>query len=326
MTISLALRDHPSISQKRKKQVKKAARQMGYHPNAMATALAYRRWSKSPHSSATTLAWLNFWPDPRAQRTVPLFQAFWSGAVEAAEALGYRIEEFDYHRDLTPTRLKNIYVARGIQGIILPPQRPPVQRTNFDFDWSRFAAVRIGQTVPYPLVHMVTPAQASNMMLAFQTIREKGYARIGHVSSLTIARYAYFDAGFLKAQAFVPKHYHVPMLLLDDEPQPTEQTLSKIDRWMKKHHPDAILSPERNLKQLIEAAGYRVPEDVGLAATSVKNSDADAGIFEQPEEVGSTAVKTLVSLLQRGEFGIPKLPHDIMVRGIWEDGKTLPPR
>ena len=80
------------------------------------------------------------------------------------------------------------------------------------------------------------------------------------------------------------------------------------------------------MKQLLSAAGYRVPDDVSLAATSVKNSDADSGIFEQPGEVGATAVKTLVALLQRGEVGIPNLPHDIMVRGVWEDGKTLPAR
>ena len=102
--------------------------------------------------------------------------------------------------------------------------------------------------------------------------------------------------------------------------------LEKIDVWMRRNRPDAILSTESNMKALLAAVGYRVPEDVGLAATSVSNSDADAGTFENPEEVGRTAVNTLVGLLQRNELGLPEFPLDILVRGRWVDGSTLPDR
>ncbi|HEX7469541.1 MAG TPA: helix-turn-helix domain-containing protein, partial [Verrucomicrobiae bacterium] len=39
-TISLALRNHPGISEKRREQVKKAAKEMGYVPDPHLAALA----------------------------------------------------------------------------------------------------------------------------------------------------------------------------------------------------------------------------------------------------------------------------------------------
>jgi DNA-binding LacI/PurR family transcriptional regulator len=275
-----------------------------------------------------SLAWLNFWPKPEELRKVPLFRANWEGAVAAAERLGYRIEEFvcGGETGFTPQRLKSILEAQGIQGILLPPQRPPVPAGAFDFDWRDFAAVRIGHTVTHPSVHVVTHSQASDTLLACRMIREKGYKRIGHLTSETLDCYAFFEAGFLKSQLASAPEDRIPLLVLENNPEPNERVLKQIDDWMKRHRPDAILSTEGNIVGLLNAAGYRVPEDVAVAASSVRNSDADAGIFENPEEVGRAAVKTLISQLQRHELGIPEFPQDILVHGIWENGRTLPPK
>lgn len=39
-TVSMSMRDDPRITEVRRQQVKETAREMGYRPNAMATALA----------------------------------------------------------------------------------------------------------------------------------------------------------------------------------------------------------------------------------------------------------------------------------------------
>lgn len=41
--VSLAWKNHPSISEVRRKQIHAAAERLGYRPNAMATALAHHR-------------------------------------------------------------------------------------------------------------------------------------------------------------------------------------------------------------------------------------------------------------------------------------------
>jgi LacI family transcriptional regulator len=94
----------------------------------------------------------------------------------------------------------------------------------------------------------------------------------------------------------------------------------------KKNRPDAILGTETNIRHLLIEADYRVPEDVAVAAVSLGISDVDAGIVEDAEEVGCAAVKTLIALIQRGEFGIPEHRHNVLVRGKWQDGASLPDR
>src|SRR5438067_417076 len=46
--------------------------------------------------------------------------------------LGYCVEKFLCDR-LRPTRLKRILAARGIQGVLLLPQRPAIAQETYDF-------------------------------------------------------------------------------------------------------------------------------------------------------------------------------------------------
>jgi DNA-binding LacI/PurR family transcriptional regulator len=323
--VSLALRNSRQIPESRRLEIQEAARRLGYTPNAAAISLSHFKRSSRSVPIQAELAWLNFWPEPKRLRSIPLFEANWRGAMEAGQTLGYQLQEFDCDKGMPPDRLKNILVARGVQGILLPPQRPSVPREQFDFDWSAFAAVRIGNSVIYPAAHLVSHSQARDALFAFNKIQEKGYRRIGHITSMSIRSFGLFDGGILKAQFMGEKEDRVPMLVLKDWAASTDdEVLKKIDAWMKLHRPDAILSTEGNIKALMNAAGYSVPGDVALAATSVSNGDVDSGIFENPEEVGRTAVKNLVALIQRNEVGIPEYPQEILVRGKWVDGKCLP--
>jgi DNA-binding LacI/PurR family transcriptional regulator len=171
---------------------------------------------------------------------------------------------------------------------------------------------------------MVSHSQTRDAFMACLKILEKGYRRIGYITAETICTFGLFDAGYLKAQALLPEEDRVPLLVLKEWSQPTRKVLKEIDSWVKRYRPDAVFSTEGNVKALLTAAGYQVPRDLGLATTSVTNGDVDAGICENPEEAGATAVKNLVGLIQRNEMGIPEFPHEILVRGTWVDGSCLP--
>jgi hypothetical protein len=69
-----------------------------------------------------------------------------------------------------------------------------------------------------------------------------------------------------------------------------------------------------------------VPDDVGLAALSVLDGDADAGIYQNPEEIGRVALLFVISLIHDNEHGVPPIFRQIVVEGKWADGKTLPAR
>src|SRR5205823_5144385 len=92
VTVSLALRNSPKISEARRAQIKKVAEEMGYRPNAMAAALAHFKQSSKTHPVQAGLAWLNFWPNPKKLRSYAEFDRYWIGAQAAAEKLGYHLE------------------------------------------------------------------------------------------------------------------------------------------------------------------------------------------------------------------------------------------
>ena len=66
--VSLALRNHPSISEKRREQVKKKAAEMGYVPDPHLAALAAHRRTISPSQIRSAIAWINHWEQPEQLR------------------------------------------------------------------------------------------------------------------------------------------------------------------------------------------------------------------------------------------------------------------
>ena len=99
-----------------------------------------------------------------------------------------------------------------------------------------------------------------------------------------------------------------------------------MTRWLKREKPDAILSEHPRMYDLLTKCGLRVPEDIGLATTTVLDGNADAGIDQHPEEIGRVAVLQLLSLIHDNDCGIPRIPREILVQGTWVDGLTLPLR
>jgi DNA-binding LacI/PurR family transcriptional regulator len=77
---------------------------------------------------------------------------------------------------------------------------------------------------------------------------------------------------------------------------------------------------------MLEKLGYRVPEDIGLAATSILDGNADAGIDQNSEEIGRAAFETLLSLLNHNQYGIPDIVREVVITGSWVDGTSLPQR
>ena len=95
---------------------------------------------------------------------------------------------------------------------------------------------------------------------------------------------------------------------------------------MKKNRLDAILADLAETRTMLDQLGYRVPEDIGLASTSILDGNADAGIDQNSEEIGKAAMETLISLLNHNQYGIPKIVREVLITGSWVDGSTLPPR
>lgn len=322
VTVSLALRNHPRISKEVREKVQRKADELGYQPDPMLSALAQYRKGKTTASITAAIAWINAWKPAEKLRSYKEFDAYWEGASKAAAKFGYRLEEFRLGEGFTPERLNQILTARGINGILLPPQKPHPDWNGFP--WEKYSVVRFGRSLKHPETHVVSSDQVANTMLAFHKILERGYLRIGFVTCEAdlLAKGHLFEAGYLMAQRAVPEKQRLPICGIGDGPRTGR--VKAVSAWIKKYRPDAIFTDLGDIRDILKRAGVRVPEDIGLAVTTLLDSNIDAGIDQHPEEIGRVGFLMLNSLINDGARGLPPIFRQNLVEGTWVDGSMLP--
>ncbi|HZI33630.1 MAG TPA: hypothetical protein VFF11_14915, partial [Candidatus Binatia bacterium] len=74
---------------------------------------------------------------------------------------------------------------------------------------------------------------------------------------------------------------------------------------------------------LLSEIGLKVSEDVSLAALSVLDGNADAGIDQNSFAIGK-AVRMLISLINQNECCIPVACRELLIKGRWVNRHALP--
>lgn len=324
VTVSLALRNHKSIPEHHRFQIHAKAEEMGYTRNAAATALAYFRNSKRERLVNQRIAWLNFWESPEELRSFGEFNAYWNGAREEAEKLGYRLEEFVCKRDPAAiNQLALLLLNKGIEGLLIPPHR--FLKNIEGFPWEKFSAVRLGRGIPLLKLHVVSAHQVFDTMLAYRKLKELGYQRIGFISGCSFQWGGHFQGGYIMARQSLGDTESLPILDFDEILDQKDRQ-ENLERWLKNFMPDAIISDVEAIPEMLEVAGYKIPEKIAFATLSHLDGRSDSGIKQNSREVGRVAILTLVSLLHDGERGIPKTMREILVHGEWVQGKMVQDR
>jgi len=316
--VSLALRNSHEVSKETCERIQRIAHEMGYQPNPLAAGLAqFKRDSRSIPIQAA-LGWLNFWSDPKTLRGYSEFEHHWQGATDAAEKHGYHLEEFCCMNLMPVSRLEKILLARGINGLLVPPGRVPPEMA--DFPWDKFSVVRLSRPEQELRFHAVMSDQLANAMLAFEKTREKGYQRIGYIGRLYGPRL--YTPGYLWAQSFVPEELRLPPLFLADGKD--EENQCAFTAWVEENKPDAIITEWAQLTPMLQKVGLRVPEDVGVAALNIFDMPFGAGINPNPDEIGRVGVLAAISFINDQARGIPTIQREVLVKGDWVDGASLP--
>lgn len=326
VTVSKALRDDRKISLETRRQIQELARKLNYRPDPLLRALAEYRHDRRAKAFQATLAWLDFYPQPREMERVLDFRRYRDGAFARADELGYKLEVIaPTQNQLGPEALQRILRARGIQGILLPPQ--PQADTVLACEFGEFSVVTFGFSLKRPQFHVITNHQFYSSALGVRTLRDYGYRRIAlMLSRQTDERSQHsFLGGFLAEQVRWPVAERVPHIVFDEKER-DERDVRPYLAWIRRHKPDAILTSSLpGTRALLKLAGLRVPDDVALAGTAVQ-AGVHAGINQNSFEIGRVAVDTLVSLLYRNECGAPAIARRILVDGFWQDGPTAPVR
>ena len=327
VTVSRALHDDTSISRGRREEIRRLAEEMGYVPDpSLASLAAYRHRRRQADAVRGCVALLNAWYEPERLRRLRWFKGCWRGASETARKSGYRLEEIHWPPSRPASRLNQILLTRGVQGLLIPsPQR---MEPCGPLDWNRFSVVRLSAASRDIDFHIVTSDGFRAIQMALHRVHERGYRRIGLLLNrdFDAALGGNFYGGFLAAQNLLSLAALPPFLVGDDAfPARRAETAAALRAWLREYRPDALLASEPWVPDLLAELGLRIPDDLAVAGTNVDDLPLiDSGILPDTAAIGRIAMETLAAQIALGARGIPAAPCRILVKCTWRDGSSLP--
>jgi len=333
-TVSLALRNHPSIPLPTRQRIQTLAHNLSYRPDPGLCALMAYRNSATMRKITSTITYLTNWTTRWGWRDVPAHGEFHQGASRRAEQLGYRLEHFwfgDYAH--CPERLGRVLETRGIRGLVLASHASGSLAVN-GLNWNALSTVKI-DTFPVELpFDYVTNDQRRILQLMLRRALALGYRRIGVVLPRrwdTAAELAW-SAGVYAIQARLEVADRVPTLFYETSPtanSPIEMVVPTevLGRWLAEHHPDAIIGYGDYVLPALRRLGCDVPGTIGFADVLLQpGATTAAGMHQNCRRVGEVAVERLAQLLMHNITGAPTVPVATLVEGTWQHGNTLPAR
>lgn len=325
-TVSLALRNHPSLPADTRARIQKLAATHGYRQDPVVSTLMAQLRKTRATRGGECIAYFTTWDTANGWRASDNENNFFVGACERAEKLGYEIEHI-WAREpgMTTARLSKILYTRSIRGIVLAPFANP--RSHLTMDWKHFATAAISHTLVRPLVNRASHAHYNGMFLALRHLRHHGYRRIGFATRLEQSERVAnaWLAALLVYQQTIPAENRIRPLL---SPVTVHQVMDKaaFHAWVRAEKPDVVVSNLSDVLEILVESGLRVPEDIGFASIDLTNPRQPwSGIDQQAKEVGAATVDLVVTQLQNNEFGLPKHPKTMNIDGIWREGNTLLP-
>lgn len=325
VTVSLALREHPSIPKETRARIQKIAQEVGYRPDpALSALMSYRRGAKPPKFQAT-LAWINCYRNDEENTPAGTKYPYFIGAKERAQQLGYSLEVFRLaDLDMRFDRLSNVLYARNIRGVLFAPlPRSVAHISALNFKWERFSSIAFGFSLARPKLHVICHAQYRSARLAARKLRSLGYHRIGFAfhDNFVERTDGNFLAGYLFEQTHWPLKNRIPPLILKQERTPGRNN-QLCREWFDQYKPDAIFSPECwRFRQLLSPEELR---HCGLAHPDLGEEPEWAGIVQNNRMIGAQAVDEVVAMMHTDQRGVPASPKNILISGYWQDGPSAP--
>lgn len=318
-TVSMALRNHPRIPDGTKNRILKIAKDLGYTPDPMLSALAIYRDSRRPQTFHGTLGWLFDSSQNFDWRKSDHYTRYFQGAKKRAAENGFQLESFDVNTCAgIHQRLRTTFRARNITGLLICPH--PGGYAGIDFPWAEFSLMTFGYSVTTPVLHAVASAHYRNTRRAMRELFTRGYRRPGLIlgcdKGLTMDGSIY-AAYMLEQKLQIDGILVPPFFDLEKDP-------SAFLRWIQKYKIDVILTTHY-LVPLIKRTGFNLPNDIGFLNLSLPDKDRIiSGILENDDKIGAVAADLLIAMIHRGERGIPSQPMQTHLDGSWNEGVTLP--
>lgn len=332
-TVSLALRNSPTIPEATRQRIQALAENMGYCPDPALRALNAYRNGRRPPEKIDTIGYITNWNTKLGWQTSPAYLRYHAGAARKASQLGFQLEHFWLgEAGMSGERLATVLFHRRINGAIFASH--PGEHPLTDIGWGRICAVKIGRFPSALGLHCVAADHAGAVHLAVHESVVRGYRRIGLVLPPSWDRLSggALGASFLNEQRAWPLSERVPVLQQEfDLSLPGSQSINAassetpLRTWMLRHRPEVVIGFSSLVAESLGQLGYSVPNDVGFIELSVTENGSDfSSVRQHCEHVGAIAVEKLVTLMQQNLSGVPRVSTATLVDPSWIEGASLP--
>lgn len=321
-TVSLALRNHPKISEPMRAKINRLAKEMGYRPNPLVSAHMSHVRGTHPRNSGQTIAFIANRSLEEAEKDFrrPLRQ-YYRGAKERATSLGYTLDYFNLSSTgMSERRLSEILGARGIHGVIIAPLSEGRGLQGSDLKWENFASVMIEHAFLEPRLHCSCLDEFSTVGRLIQRLLDYGFERLGIALETHMDVHAnhFWLAGYEAYQALIEKENRIPHFITQD------WNSTNFLSWYSQYKPDAIITCNDDIVHWLRGDGYDVPEEVSCVTLYWREERGFlSGLYQNHELMAANAVDLVISQLNLNERGIPDLHKTMLVQGEWRDGVTL---
>lgn len=317
-TVSLALRNDPRLRAETRRQIQDKAHSMGYRRDPLISTLMSHRALRRKQFHQMELAFLCH--TPSKQEWLQLSEGYrrmWVGAREHARKNGYSLNIYcSMAPNLSPQRVCRILLSRNIRGIIIAPM--PVSTIQMDLEWENFSVVELGYTLAHSRFHRVVHDYFHAMLLALTEARKRAYQRIGLVlrSHTDDKVHHLWRAAYVDEQSTRPHSEKVSPLIVPELESPI------LAKWIKRERPDLIFCIEVDLvRNALRKINEGYLNKIKIASLGCYTShDETRGIYQSYEDMGKAAIDLLISMIHRGERGIPERSLSLAVNGAWIDG------
>jgi LacI family transcriptional regulator len=318
MTVSMALRNHPRVAAETRERIKKIAARQGYTPDPNLTQLMGYLRKRDISREEPIIALLNgkrcplkdFSPDAKLIR---------QGAIERAEALGFKTEDFWLHApNMRLERMVQILETRGIRGIVVLPVE--TLRDVFLLPQEEFMGVATCSVAAKLGFNQVHPHFYQAMHLGISNLASKGFKRIGFcVTEAEDEQSNHLYQCYLTwYQQGIPEADRVPSLLRP------EITPSGLLDWVARYEPDVVYSTHIQHYHWLRESGFEIPGDISFALLGSATDDLDgiAHVRIGYKKIGATAIEILKTKLANEPLGPTDNPAVTLIRGDWFDGAS----
>lgn len=319
--VSLALRNHPSISSETRGRIQALAKRWGYAPDPHLVKLMHHLRATHKRKTTPTVCFITTRPPNEKEGFCDLLL---EGASEAARLAGFSFHVAHVDPDkASGNHLQRTLRSRGVEGLLLLPMAD-LRSLDALVDWQEFSVVSATLSVTSPQFDRVVADHFFNMFGLCGRLQAAGYRRPGLVI------YAEHDkrCGYHPTAALA---WHGVYGGIEPTRAHRYERLEQaaLRRWLEVEAPDILLPAHDELACELRkqsAVTGKLPIVSCSARPSPDGSFPFSGNYDNPREIGAVAVETLARKIALGQRGVPDNPHTTLIRGAWVNGPGIPPR